>query len=186
MEANYLLSKINWETPFPNIFINDKNLLLITGQGHKNVIFMLNRLMNHLADKKAPTVFINMGVAGAVNPILEKGNVYSIRTAARLDLPAVYHSADRSAHYDCLTTEESIHLGNNVILQNKNFDLVDMELWSIANFAHVLKIPFISLKYISDFVTEKINTNDIRRQAEYASQMLWDTYKSMRTKNDLV
>ncbi len=186
MEASYFLTKNNWKLLEPNIFEMDGNILIITGQGKKNVSFMLNKFKGILYNRFKIDQFINMGVAGSNTPYLSCGSICSVRQVKRIDSTIVYLSADDEAVYDCLSCDQPMDVKNLSLSETYCFDVVDMELWTVACFAHDLNVPFYGLKYITDFVSEKLNKGAIQAQAETASYQLWKAYKNIRIQDDLV
>ncbi len=186
MEAYFLMSTKEWTILANNIFRLDNFLLVFTGQGRENVRYMLEKTENILPSLGTPAFFINLGMAGARNKDLTMGNVYSVRSVKLQNTPDVFYGMDKSARFDCLTVDRPVSAENLEMVSDTDFDLADMELWEIARSAKKRGVPFLSFKYVSDYVSRPLDKNAIRRLSKDASKKLWKSYLNYRLDNDLV
>ena len=186
MEAYFLMRTEEWLALADNIFKHDNFLLVFTGQGRENVRYMLEKMENILPNLGTPAIFVNLGTAGARNMDLIMGNVYSVRSVKLQKSPDVFYGMDNSARFDCLTVDRAVSAENLEMVSDERFDFVDMELWEIARSAKKQGVPFLSFKYVSDYLSRPLDKNAIRHLSKDASKKLWNSYLNYRLDNDLV
>lgn len=142
-----------------NFFISDQFDLIITGEGHYRA---LAKTMKTLGAKSYQSV-INVGIAGSLKP--EKyliDDLVFVRTSYHFaeeflhskSFPLLRPSSGKFKSVDCTTLNERLlNLKRDHPLR-AFADIVDRECWGAAYAATEYKIPFLSLKIISDLVLE--------------------------------
>ena len=145
--------------------------VIFTGVGKVNAAYKLTK---ELAFRKKsntyPDIVINYGTAGS--HYLKKGSIYVIDTFIQRDMDVTPLGFDLSVtpfedHPNIL--KFSNHLSSSLICAtgdnfeieklNLNYDLVDMEAYSLAKVCYFENIRFISVKYISDNANDSAATD---------------------------
>lgn len=130
---------------------------ITTGVGKVNATMNLTREIM----KNKPDFVINLGTAGADKP----NKIGDIKVCTRF--------SDRNLEDDCSLSEENYSplyntdmnlipedgslcsTGDNFLLESRNdADVYDMEAFALAKVCQEFKIPFVSVKYITDIIGE--------------------------------
>lgn len=186
-EVNTLINKLNlhkMEHLDNLVYGNENTALLITGEGIENVFL---KLTSHLTiHSKEIKKIVNLGIAGAVSHKLKKNRIYEIGTVAfesgANKMPPQALSTKMNTLF-CQTRTTALH--NNAHLASTPVDVVDMELWAIASVARYFKIPCCSYKLISDYVSEPLDFNEIKKNMHFYSNEI-STFYINKERNDLV
>lgn len=120
----------------------------------------------HAIHQFQPLQIVNFGTVGKINPALQ--GLLEIAKVIQRDMmteplaprgqtpfclkPAEYRSL--SGEYIC-GTGDSFVTANDHWLISQGIDVVDMELFAIANVAHHFNIPWQSFKYVTDNANEE-------------------------------
>jgi nucleoside phosphorylase len=138
-------------------FFESENVdLLISGEGSLKALIKTMKILG----KRNYNFVINAGVAGSLRPLHSKGHVVTVRTA--------YHSTDNHLHFqsfpllrvpgidpqDNLTVDRRLHFMDGHDPLRAYADIIDRELWGIAQACHEYQVPLLSIKTISDHVLD--------------------------------
>lgn len=141
----------------PENFPDFKFTFITTGVGKVNAAINLTKEIM----RNKPDFVINLGSAGADKP----NKIGDIKVCTKF--------SDRNLENDCSLTEEiykPLHnsdmnlisedgslcsTGDDFLLSPRNnADVYDMEAFALAKVCHEFKIPFVSVKYITDIIGE--------------------------------
>ncbi|GAB4016412.1 MAG: hypothetical protein Fur0010_16180 [Bdellovibrio sp.] len=165
---------------FDGLYSNDKYVLLICGEGEITAAVRTASVLAHFKDINH---ILNFGICGSLNTNLKIKDCYEIKNVfAQRQTEFEFKSfsskrISKRPHLDLITSsyrvlekEQADHL--SVIAP-----LVDRELWGIAFSAQQMKIPFSSIKLISDLAGSggEICQN-IREEALEWSNCLYDEF----------
>ena len=181
-EASYFLQNFTYETIILSsgirLFKTDKHYLLISGEGIHNTMFSISSVLSYMSNFH---LIINLGIAGAFQGTVKKNIVYPIRTVYKqkyLDYVEFqsFNSIEQENKkaVDCMSCLERIFQKEYKI--NVIAKIIDRELWSIGYVCDKMKIPFVSGKFISDYVTEDIRCLEIQKKSNIYSKALFDYY----------
>jgi adenosylhomocysteine nucleosidase len=168
---NFSAKGVQLEEPYPQI--------IYTGLGKINAAIKTTEAVV----KFNPKLIVNVGTAGSQR--FEAGTVCEcwgfiqrdmnltefcapkyVTTFDSIQKP-IFDYGTTSGHHALAIcgTGDSFECDENLVFpsEDKPWDLVDMEAFSIAKVAHHFKIPFICIKYISDGATPEAKTD-------------WETY----------
>lgn len=162
----------------PGLYESDNHLLLITGEGGKNVKKSLQTVLD-LEDMEI-TEIINMGIAGALNPLLNLSEIYEIRYVLKIngENPETESFDIKSeSTLKCLTADKAIYSSTEAIHLSEIGDIVDMEAWYIAKVAAFNDKPIRIIKLISDY-PGKQNLDTLAERATNFSQLLYKFFNS--------
>lgn len=155
--SEYDFSPVNYF--FNGFFKTEHFYLLITGEGirpaSEKTVSILASFIHDIDE-----VF-NFGVAGSLNDKFNKYDLLWIRTAYAHHAESLEFKSF-SSHYpeaktDCITASERILNSNDRTKLSHFANIVDRELWAIASACHLYKLPFSSLKIISDDLKDSPN-----------------------------
>ncbi|MCO4793352.1 MAG: hypothetical protein KC493_06565 [Bacteriovoracaceae bacterium] len=134
-------------------------LVLIMGEG---VFDPLSKVSKVLALYPEISEIINLGVAGALNPNLNKDEVIQVRSSyLELEGNPQFHSftmRNRDLPFkkeDCLTSSRRVLSKEQAQKLLPFAGIVDRELWAVARANKENKLPMTSLKVISDIPSEE-------------------------------
>ena len=136
-----------------------------------------------------PAHIINFGTAGKVNTtlsgLIEIGKVIQRDMLTEplaprgktpfCDHPHEYYSL--SGQY-CCGTGDSFVTAHDPWLNDKQIDVVDMELFAIAAVAHQFNVPWKSFKYITDDANEHAGT-DWQKKVHHGQELFLDKLHSL-------
>lgn len=144
---------------FKDLYVSevDDLALLLTGEGILSSATSLTQALTLLPKIKK---IINLGVAGALNPSLEVGEIligkiaYGAKDAENKKMHFKSFQLDEILEniktYDIVSAEERV-LNSKEKNYYSNFgDIVDREIWGLAYSAQQFKKPISSIKIISD------------------------------------
>jgi nucleoside phosphorylase len=108
---------------------------------------------------------INLGVAGSLSKKYKKNDLLWIRTsmahhAEKLEFKS-YSSQGKNSAADCMSAYTRVLSASDRHKLSLFADVVDRELWAIASAASLFKLPFSSLKIISDDLTHHEEGHEI-------------------------
>lgn len=161
-------------TLFSDVYVGKDLIIVISGEGttktHNKIAFLLGKF--------SITKIINLGIAGVLDKNINLDQVVKVRTSYAYLGSAKFHSytSCESNSYDCITTDERILNSTNANKLRPFAHLVDRELWSLASCAKLLKLPFESFKYLSDYAGDDTQCLDIKNRAQFFSQKLLEAY----------
>lgn len=174
------------EFHFDGLYKNKSDLLLITGEGSQNASEKVTATISYF--KNEIKKVINIGIAGSLTSKIKKNEIVEIRTsyahhANRLEFKS-FTSDSSSTTYDCMTVFERAltleHRKNLSLLA----DIIDRELWANASAAQLFKLPFQSIKYISDDLNDEGFCQLVIKESELISQRLLEYYSHQNITKD--
>lgn len=168
---------------FNGLMSNEKDLLLICGEGTQNASEKTTSTLA-LFHQQIDAV-VNIGIAGSLVPKLKVGDHAWVRSSyAHNSEKCEFRSFTSTTHtnVDCITAFSRV----TTLEQKKELspfaDIVDRELWSIASAAHLFKKEFIALKLISDEISGADDCQLIKSNALQFSERLLALYKEKNQK----
>ncbi|MAX65397.1 MAG: hypothetical protein CME66_00520 [Halobacteriovoraceae bacterium] len=175
-EAQQFIQALKLKTRNNEFYHNHDLALLITGEGHLEV---MTKLPYYIAQYDFQEI-INYGIAGALNKKLEIKTLYPIRTSyAYFGNKPIFHSYPVMAstrHLDCISSDKRV-LNNEDADQMSAFaDLVDRELWAIGKIARQYKLPLRAYKLVSDYANEQTQCFELKNQAKEYSQIMLEHF----------
>lgn len=135
--------------------------VIYTGVGKVNAAYMLTKMLA----KQQYDVVINLGTAGSHK--FQRGELIASNQFIErdMDVTALGFSAYQTPFDKCdiIIQHQQIftklphgicYSGDNFEIRQKNYDVIDMEAYAMAKICHLEKIPFASIKYITDGANE--------------------------------
>jgi nucleoside phosphorylase len=174
-----------------DLYFDGQHYLLITGEGLWDSLIKISLTLQYL-EKKSILIshILNLGVAGSLRNDLKKFEVYQIRTtyAAFSSANPEFHSyttdplipEDDIKILDCLSCHQRILNKQEKENLMPYAHIVDRELWAQAKFAEAQKIPWNSLKIISDELEEENICELIQEQAHEFSYKLYLAWQKIK------
>lgn len=164
--------------------LEDKSLaLLITGEGHNNVLTGLSLALGQLSEIQIERI-INFGICASLNADLKKNEVFSIRTIYGQDEFKSFQTVDPEARLDLITAKERLLDTKTAKKLEHIAPLADREAWAISFVAKQENIDLLSYKLISDHVTDAPICEYIKELAQDYSQELYQFFQSLEAKQD--
>ena len=141
--------------PFPHLFEYSKGLILITGEGLYGALEKTASLLGHFTSIKEVW---NLGVAGALRPEIEVGQIYPLRTlyclgknSRQTEFQSYTTAFQRGeTQIDCISSPFPILNACEADHADAFAPLVDREAWAMARACQLFKLPFYSVKLASD------------------------------------
>lgn len=157
-----------------HFFESEEVDLLLCGEGPLKALM---KTMKALGKKKYDHV-INAGVAGALKEGFEIGEVFSART--------LYHSSNDRLHYQSFSALRPEGLKSCDVLSSDQrlfslahdhpfrafSDLVDREVWGIAQACSEYEVPLVSIKVVSDIIGNAPTAKQPRSREEVCKSVL--------------
>jgi len=176
-EAQYFLKfdsfqPINFQ--FEGLFKNENNYLLLTSEGLESTEHRMKAVMKNI-DIELSEV-INLGIAGALTDDIELESVHHVNRVNKEDETKSYQIQDKKSGLDCIS---SINRVQDINYKNKlltEAQIVDRELWAIADICSRYKLPISSIKLISDYAGHSNDTKQIIQKAKEYSKKLYDYF----------
>lgn len=147
-EAQSVIDNFKLKKLTPDTYGNEELILIVTGEGPFEAAI---KTAAAIAQYKCNNV-INLGVAGTLNPEIQKGSIHTIRSIYLVqDLKLQFKTFSSSKEgLDCVTSFERI-LDPQKVKQLKGVaSLVDREAWGVAMAAKSSGVPFTAHKIVSD------------------------------------
>jgi hypothetical protein len=195
-EAQIWLESAKWQALTTNLYQDDyKNYLLITGEGPWEASSELFRAFTCDLPRDQRYLIINIGLVGAfAHADLEIGQIvlpqtfhlaypkgemefqtFSFDSSLLKSFPSLMNASLKKV--DLVTSFERHHQESAAIEKMKLFaDVVDRESWALAQCAKSLQHPFISIKVVSDQITQMHNVrvcDFVKEKAESFLIKLW-------------
>jgi nucleoside phosphorylase len=150
------------------------DLLLVTGEGISRALNSTASILGKFDGQIAS--ILNFGIAGSMDERFAVGEIHSIRTSYCSPAPGHYEfrsftAANSNSMVDCISSSQRLIDNTKIAPFRACAPLVDRELWGIAHAANFAKIPFNSIKLISDRVGATDCAN-VRSKAEEFSTIL--------------
>lgn len=176
------------EFHFDGIYKNTDSYLLITGEGTQNASERVSAVLAFF--KKDINNIFNIGIAGSLTEKVNKHEIIEIRTsyahhANRLEFKSFTSSSTKSK-LDCMTVFERVLTLEHRKKLSLQADIIDRELWSIASAAHLFKLSFQSIKYISDDLNDEGFCQLVIKESEIISKKLLDFFNNYKSKQSII
>ncbi len=160
-------------------FSNNKVGVLIIGQGLFEANYKLEVFFKHCtySIKK----IYNFGIAGRLNKTLKIDEVYPVKRVNLFkDNGCIvgYPFGDVPNAKRCVSSQVPISTRNIDDTIISCGDIVDMELWAVAQFASKKNIEVCAYKLISDDPTQPLDINKIKSKSSWYSKKLFTYYKN--------
>jgi hypothetical protein len=172
-------TKLDQELPW--LYYGPNHYLLVTGENTIDLIFRLSIVLQNF--RSSLSQLINFGIAGGISTLPQRNVVYSIRTVYGEKIPGSYHfqsyPLNAQGQYDCVTACERITNTTRAKTLQPVADLVDMELWYVANIANRFKLPVKSFKIVSDYPCLEDDIFDWQQIPEL-SKLLFDAIANLK------
>ena len=164
-----------------NLYLSNDNQLglLITGEGYFPAAIELTHTISNHKDIRH---IINLGVAGALTPDQEVGDIYMGRTSYLAKSGELKKMEFKSFELKRIVPEiivSDIITSPDRVLnpEEKSFyanfgELIDRELWGLSNVAHKFNIPISSVKIISDGISQENFCEIVKLKADKFSNDL--------------
>ncbi|MFK8137541.1 MAG: hypothetical protein AB8E15_04185 [Bdellovibrionales bacterium] len=164
-----------------DLFSNqDKSIyLLLCGEGEAEAMTKTSFYLGKLPEIKK---VINTGIAGSLSKKHGVGEILKIRSSySQLDdRSPKFHSfsSKEGGTADCISSLQRVITKNSADSLELFASVVDRELWGIAKACKLAKVPWISIKLISDLAGQNTDCFDLKNRAQEFSQKLYDYYHS--------
>lgn len=187
-EAKAFLSGQPYSLLKKNVYKSKNDYLIITGEGMEK---SSNSLRLFLTDYHLEiSDIINFGTAGAISNNIKIYHIYQvnrilkeIRTSDTQTEESISNTYELkcTSNLDsvaCISAKERVLSDEyNLELKKFNAQIVDMELWGLADTAKEFDIAISSYKAISDFAHKDISPKEIKEISSKLSKKLFETYK---------
>lgn len=162
---------------FNGLFKSDNHYLLLTGEGLKESLEKTVATLTEL--RKEITEIVNIGIAGSLTPKLKINDIVWIRSSyaqAYEKLEFKSYTTNHHSSVDCISTNKRITSTEEKKELSHIADVVDRELWSVASASNLFKLPFLSLKLISDDLESEDFCKLVKEDAPKLSKIMLDEY----------
>ncbi len=169
-------------------YLSGDTCLIQTGSKDKLIRHILPGIKK-LSKEFKDIQFLNLGFAAVLNralpigTIVEAGLCYQPDTGEEIQLPKSGLALHRVG---CMTIREA---GEAVHPPQKKYsvNIVDMELFFLAEEARSLSLPLTSIKVVSDYYEDRVPAGRLIESAPPLCHKLYESYMSYKEKgNDLV
>jgi len=162
---------------FNHLYMDHECFLFITGEG---IFETLCKITSLLTQFPQITSITNLGIAGSLDPKLEERTTYLIRTIyGNLNQEFQFKSFSSSStqsEIDCMSCDYRVADSKQKDHLSAYAQIVDRELWAIAYASSLKKIPWQSLKCISDQADDTYSCQSIKEKAEDYSKLLYEAW----------
>ena len=155
-----------------NLYLKKDLLLLVTDEGVSNVITNLTSILAQYKDEIS--CIINLGVAGRLDPRIDINNCYEVNIVTMGDRSYKLEAGINTV--SCVTSHYMVSNPTEAKELYKIAQIVDMELWAIKDVANSFNIPVKAVKCISDDAWEQISPDQIKKNAKFYSEQLFDYF----------
>jgi nucleoside phosphorylase len=187
-EAQFFLNdpdfrfKKNAETPY--FYEGEDCDLILTGEGVTSALFRVTQILEKKGLKNASTYHgvINLGIVGSISPNLKIWDVISVRTVYNLIAHEMQFHSFTSREISGLRSVDLVTVQDRLLdvkskVEVAGFgDVIDRELWAVAYVCHQYKLPWYSLKVVSDNFDHETDCKLIFNQKEEFSKILKEIY----------
>lgn len=157
---------------FEGLYLNERKLLLITGEGIQAASEKLSAVLGAYSDIEK---IFNFGVCGALEGKFNEGQIYPIRTCymeKNSSMEFKSFSTQEKNGVDCVSAHQRVlDVGYGKYL-SYFAPLVDREVWAIGSVSSLFKKPFYSYKYVSDNADGEEICQVVSSKAEEISEAL--------------
>lgn len=160
------------DSNFSNVYSKDDLYVLFTGQGIENVRVSLKQVLIKFGDNI--NRLFNFGIVGKLDQELALNEVYPISTVFFSNGKSYIINRDRGI--TCLTSTKIISDEKTAWEMAQIGQVVDMELFAVAELASEFDIHLSAYKVISDDASKKTDLEEIKANAHIFSETLYKYY----------
>lgn len=190
-EANAIIKefKLIKETPY-KLYKKENILVALTGIGKVNSALVTSIV----ASEYKVSNIVNLGFVGAFGDY-KVGQIVKVKDAVYHDfdltvfgyekgqvpnLPTVYHSNESIISKLSEYNETTLYTGDYFMMEKLEGNYIaDMEGVAIFQVAHLLNIPMISVKVVSDIIGSDEHINDYINFEEVGSSIVFEAYEKI-------
>lgn len=185
-EAQFFLSQLSFKksSEIDGLFEGETCDLLITGEGMTSVLYLMTRVLS-LKGQGYYQRCLNFGVVGSLSSKLKIQDVFQVRS--------VYQLIDQSLQFTSFTCQPILNLKffDLVTAQTRVLDpqtkreisgfgdAIDRELWAVAFVCHQMRLPWQSIKVVSDEVHDATSCSAVLEQKDIFAELLWSAYQRL-------
>ena len=162
---------------FNHLYRDHECFLFITGEGFLETLCKITSLLTQFPQITSIT---NLGIAGALDSKLQGRTTHSIRTIyGSLNQEfqfKSFSSINSQSQIDCISCDYRVNKAEQKNALSAYAQIVDRELWAIAYASTKKKIPWQSLKCISDQADDTYSCQSIKEKAEDYSRALYENW----------
>lgn len=174
-EAQTFIDKLDLEKEnisLHTIFSKKDDILILSGEGVSNTISTLTSIISSY--KESISRILNFGIAGRLDPQLRLNKCYSINSV--IMNKKSYELDSDGEGISCVTSHHQISNESDARRILKLGQVVDMELWAVADVAASFGISVQSVKLISDDASQAIPLNEVLKNVKFYSERLFDYF----------
>ena len=177
-EAQAFIHSWNMKRVSSELFLGDQSVILLTGEGPFEATTQTALTLSRYPIKE----IVNLGIAGALDEKLKKGDFVKIRTIylAQEGRPYFKSFPLSPEGKDCITCFERIITLKKAEPLRGLGHLVDREAWGVAMAAKSAQIPFQCYKIVSDLAGSLESCELTKESAEDLSQDLFLKFSQLQ------
>lgn len=175
LEAAVFIDKLNLKKEnisLSNVYSRSDYILIVTGEGISNVISKLTNIITIYGDSILQ--ILNFGIAGRLDPELELNSCYEVNSVEMSGKRYVLDELKTGVR--CVSSHKRVSDKASATELKKSGEIVDMELWAIADVGSAFNKPVRSVKILSDDAAEVNDIADIKKNAKFYSEQLFDYF----------
>ncbi|MEE3078748.1 MAG: hypothetical protein VX341_05375 [Bdellovibrionota bacterium] len=182
-EAQTFLKEMPFKSheTFKDLYHHEDLLLLITKEGHQEVLTKLSYTLGLFPKVKLIT---NMGICGSFSTDLKISEIITPRTIYMEDEFKSYPCSSDSK-VDLITTKKRVLSKENSKVLSSIATLVDREAYAVSMCAKTFQKDLKVFKMISDHIDEAEFCERIKENAEFYSDKLFSFYIDKRSKEQI-
>ena len=159
-----------------SIYLGEKIIVQICGEGLYESMYKLG----HTIAKYKIHRIVNIGIAGSLIDELRVNDIVEVKTSYAFGEISPkfnsYTTQDPNSKFDCISCEQRAIDPSYAKKITPFAHIVDRELWAVGKVSKYFKIPFSSIKLISDNAHSDVNCLEIKDKAQDYSLQLLDYY----------
>jgi nucleoside phosphorylase len=163
---------------FMGLFESSDFYLLITGEGLQSASEKTVSVLS-IFNKQISEIY-NMGTAGSLSNQVSVDQIVWVQTAIAGSHERREYKTFTSSHplasITCISANERVETTEARDRLSPFANIVDREVWAIASAAALFKIPFFSIKYISDDCSSENFCKEVIQKAPQISANLHDFF----------
>jgi len=147
--------------------------LLRTGVGS----IAARSFLSYLKQYRPDSVW-NVGLAGALNPVIPSGDIFAINRVRNVNsenwiMLSAVAAADTFIAKDLLTVSQAVtsSVERDRLQASTSADLVDMETYLLAEKCQTEHIPFASFKMVSDLANDQTEKDFLYNLSDYSRRL---------------
>jgi nucleoside phosphorylase len=162
---------------FSGLYRHDQELLLLTGDKPDNVKARVCAVFDYFGNKISNV--LNFGIAGGLDRELQLNQIYGVKRVVFESGQEYITTDNRRGQVVCMTVLKPVMNDHYATQLSPRAQVVDQELWDLAQICREYNIGLKSYKLISDYAGSETDTALIRSNKELYSRHLFDFYKKL-------